>query len=201
MSRRLFVALEPSAAVREEARRAADHLRRAVPRLQARFADPDTVHLTLRFLGNVEERDVPAVARAVRGVAATSRRFLARTAALGAFPTPKRPSVLWLGFEDAPNGGATALHSELASALAGTPEPGRKRFVPHLTLARVKTLRGVDRSQLGDALAAFEPAAAIWQVAEVVLFESELRRSGARYTQLLSAPLGQPGADGEGGGR
>lgn len=201
MSRRLFVALEPSAAVRDEARRAGEHLRRAVPRLQARFADPEATHLTLAFLGSVAEADVPAVARAVEGVASTSRRFVVRTAGLGAFPTPRRPSVLWLGLEDDPAGSLTALQAGLAEALADTPEHDGKVFVPHVTIARVKTLRGVDRSQVGDVLAAFEPTAARWPVDEVVLFESELRQSGARHTRLLTAALRQPGAGLERGSR
>jgi len=201
VSRRLFVALEPPAAVREEARRAGDHLRRAVPHLQARFADPEAAHLTLVFLGRVDEAAVPAVVRAVEGVARTSRRFTARTAGLGAFPTTARPSVLWLGLEDGASSGLPPLHTGLTDALAGTAALERKRFVPHLTLARVRTLRGVDRSQVGDALAAFEPAAAAWPVDEVVLFESELRPDGARHMRLLTAQLGQPGRDREDAGR
>lgn len=195
MSRRLFVALTPPDAVRAEVRRAADHLRRALPQARARYADADSTHLTLVFLGQVEETDVPAVRRATLGAARTTRRFSSRTAALGAFPDPRRPSVLWLGLDD--DGGLAGLQGALAEALAGhAADSGRRGFVPHLTLARVNTLRGIDRAQVASALATFEPGAVPWPVSEVVLFESELRREGARHTPLLTASLGQPGAPG-----
>lgn len=195
MSRRLFAALVPPPAVREETRRAAGHLRRAVPRLRARFADPDATHLTLAFLGQVEEVDVPAVALAVSGVARTSRRFTAHTDGLGAFPTERRPSVLWLGLDDEA-GAMAALHRDLAEALgpvAGGPDD--KRFVPHLTLARVRTLRGVDATTVRDALAGFAPTRAAWAVEELVLFQSELRPEGALHTAMIRAPLAHRGND------
>jgi len=197
VSRRLFVALVPPPEVRTEAKRAGEHLRRALPQLQARFADPDAAHLTLAFLGQVEEASVPRVTRAVAGVARTSRRFVARTSGLGAFPNARRPSVLWIGLSDDADGALERLQQGLAEALGGAAgSPDRQRFVPHLTLARVKTLRGVDRAQVDDALAGFEPAAATWPVTAMVLFESELQQGGARHTPLLTAPLGQPGPRG-----
>lgn len=193
MSRRLFVALTPPDAVRAEVGRAADHLRRALPHARARYADAASTHLTLVFLGQVADADVPAVSRATLGAAGTTRRFALRTSVLGAFPNPRRPSVLWLGLED--GGGLADLQAALAVALAGqTAESGRRRFVPHLTLARVNTQWGIDAGEVAPALATFEPAAVPWLVSEAVLFESELRPEGARHTPLLTAPLAQPSA-------
>jgi RNA 2',3'-cyclic 3'-phosphodiesterase len=200
VSRRLFVALTPPDAVRAEVERAAGHLRRALPHARARYADAASTHLTLVFLGQVAEADVHAVRRATLAAASTTRRFASRTAALGAFPNPGRPSVLWLGLED--DGGLADLQGTLVEALAGhSADSGRQRFVPHLTLARVNTRRGIDRDQMAAALATFEPAAVPWPVADVVLFESELRREGARHTPLLTASLGQPKARPEAGER
>ncbi len=188
MSRRLFVALVPPEPVRIEARRASDHLRRALPSLQARYSDPAATHLTLTFLGRVEEPEVDTVARVVTGLARTSRRFVARSAGLGAFPSSRRASVLWLGLED-PTGTLAELHRSLAAALPAGDPSQHQRFVPHLTVARVKTLRGTPRALVADALAGFEPAREAWPVSELVLFESQLRPEGARHTPLVTAPL------------
>ncbi|MEJ2291740.1 MAG: RNA 2',3'-cyclic phosphodiesterase [Deinococcales bacterium] len=193
MSLRLFLALTPPEAVRAEARRATEHLRASLPTLRARYADPAATHLTLVFLGQVEEGDVPPVERAVRGVAGTSRPFTCRTAGLGAFPAAHRPSVLWLGLDD--DAGALArLQRDLADALnAHAPHADRKRFVPHLTLARVSSLGRTPRDAVPAALQAYEPAPVPWPVGEVTLFRSELRSEGARHTALLTAPLRAPG--------
>lgn len=192
MTVRLFVAIEPPEAVREEARRAAAHLRHALPTLRARYPDPSSTHLTLVFLGHVEETHLAAIERAMAGAGRTTRVISSRTAGLGAFPTARRPSVLWLGIEDA-EGGLAGLQRALAGALA--PFSGheeRKGFVPHLTLARVSGVGPADRAGVQQALESFRPALTPWPVREVVLFESELRREGARYRALARHPLSIP---------
>jgi len=192
VSLRLFLALTPPDAVRAEARRAGEHLRTALPALRARFADPATVHLTLVFLGQVEEVDLPPLKRAVLGVAATTRPFACATTGLGAFPAALRPSVLWLGLDD-PAQALSNLQRDLAGALgAHAPHADRKRFVPHLTLARLSGLGRTPRDAVPTALQAFDPAAVPWLVAEVILFQSELDPRGARHTALLRAPLRAP---------
>lgn len=193
MSLRLFIAIEPSEAVRREARRAADHLRAALPGLRARYADAGNAHLTLVFLGHVEAPALPAVERAIAGASRTTRPFAARTAGLGAFPAAHRPSVLWLGLED-PQGALAALQAALADGLAAFVDVERRQhFVPHLTLARVPSLGPTPRTAVADALAAFVPERVPWAVEETVLFRSDLGTEGARHTALLRARLASAG--------
>ncbi len=192
MSLRLFVALEPTEGVRREARRAEEHLGSTLPRLRARYAAPDAVHLTLVFLGAVEEASVAALERAAGGVARTTRPFGCTTAGLGAFPSARRPSVLWLGLDE--NGDAlSGLQRDLERALGAFVERDeRKRFVPHLTLARIAGLGGTPRDAVAEALRGFRPERASWYVDALVLFQSELGPAGARHTPLARLPLAAP---------
>ena len=189
MSLRLFVAVVPPAAVREEARRAADHLRSTLPGLKARFADPHATHLTLLFLGRVPAVERSTVERRLSEALHRAAPLVVATAGLGAFPSVRRPSVVWLGIDDR-DARLTALQAVVGRALAGV-APGDRdpRFVPHLTLARIAERDHQRRAQLAAALGAFRPAPATWRVEEVALFRSELLPDGARHHVLARWPL------------
>ena len=198
MSVRLFLALEPSDDVRHEAERAERHLATAVPALRARYAPPAAIHLTLVFLGQVERAHVAGVERAIAGVTRTARPIRCVTAGLGAFPTVHRPSVLWLGLDQ--DGAALgSLQHDLSRALGSVLErDDRKRFVPHLTLARVSGLGPTPRDALATALDTFHAGGVAWRVDELVLFRSDLYPGGARHTPLSRLPLAAPAATGNG---
>lgn len=189
-TRRLFVALAPGEAAVRALTEAQAALRRAVPE-GVRWVDPAAAHLTLRFLGNVPEDRLEHARAALAGAAGSGPAFHLRTGGLGAFPSPHRPSVLWLGI-----GGELDGLSGLEGAVArrfdalGDARPPR-RFVPHLTLGRVRPGAAPPREALVRALRAQPPAPARWPVAEVLLIESELRPEGARYTTLERLPLGR----------
>jgi len=190
MTLRLFLAIEPAAEVLQEAGRAADHLRTTLPGLHARYAEVAAAHLTLVFLGQVAPDDIAIIERRARVVAAATPTMLLRTADLGAFPTQRRPSVLWLGVED-DHGELARLQGALATELRSlAPTRHASRFVPHLTLARVSGLGSTSRADVAAALAGFEPRPQPWPVAQLVLFHSELRPTGARYRALARWPLG-----------
>lgn len=196
MSLRLFLALEPPESVLGEARRAVDHLRRALPGLRARYPELASTHLTLLFLGQVAPADADLVERRAGAVVRAHAAFRVSTAGLGAFPTPWRPSVLWLGIDD-DRARLAALQAELALALAPLlTQPTGPRFVPHLTLARVAGLGETPRQQVTAALEAFRESSAAWPVTEVVLYRSHLHPEGARYQALVRWPLRAAPPDG-----
>ena len=154
---------------------------------------PENMHVTLLFLGEVDDRELHAVCRAVKGAAAGEPPFPLRVSGVGAFPTPRRPKILWAGITD----GAESLQ-RLNAALEGPMlELGCYRkeergYTPHLTLGRVKG----DSDSL--ALASELPKRLAWdggraQVDEVLVFSSELERDGPTYTVIGRAPLaGKP---------
>ncbi len=151
--------------------------------LEPRWARPASLHLTLRFLGDIDEALVDPLGRALRLAMARVPEFTFRLGGLGCFPDPKRPRVLWLGAR-APelaklHGAAQGALEELGFA------PDRRPFHPHLTLARFRR-----PNSLGDLLQAppvFDQRQV--PVAEVVLYRSELSPKGARYTALRRAAL------------
>ncbi len=156
-----------------------------------KWVDPYSIHLTLKFLGDVDaDKIIPitaAIEEAVRGVAP----FSLRVEGLGAFPNLRRVQVVWVGV-----GGEVDklahLQQRLESSLAGLGfAPEKRRFAPHLTLARVRDRASLDeREGLGELIAGtkFEPAYS-FPAETVSLMKSQLTREGAIYSRISAAEL------------
>ena len=160
-----------------------------------RWASASQMHLTLKFLGEVDLNDVPNICQAVAEAVQGSRGFEIELHGAGAFPDVQRPRTLWLGVTEG-SAELRALHGRLDAALyeQGYP-PERRQFNPHLTIGRV---RGGDLSGLSKLLQAeaeFEGARAA--VDEVAVYQSELHREGPHYTVLSRCELRRDGAEGK----
>ena len=184
---RSFVAVELDPAVRAPL---VDLLRRQLPRTrEVRWCTEQQLHVTLKFLGDVADGQLPAVCDAVRAAARSVEPFALRLSALGFFPSPRSPRVLWCGVEDPAGGCARWL--ELADPLFE--ELGFSRetraFHAHVTLGRSKGPGGgeVMRRVLEQFAVAPTPEMTVEQV---VLFESRLTPGGAQYTPQFKARLG-----------
>jgi 2'-5' RNA ligase len=189
-ARRLFVALAPDAATRARLAGAAGALRAALgpAARDLRFAGPASLHLTLRFLGEVGEGRLAAVGRAVRRAASGATPLALEVRGAGALPDPRRPRAVYLGVEgDLAGLGALAAGLEAALAAAGFP-PEPRPWHPHLTVARPRGRRRP--AGLAEGLAGAAPPAVPWTAREITLFESHLGAGGARHEPLLVAPLG-----------
>ena len=183
---RLFLAMDlPDAPRRDLAAIQAD-LRARCPGW--RWVRPASIHLTMRFLGDVGPELDAASRRSWEEVTAACPAVRLRLGRVGVFQGPSRPRVLWVSASEEPEGEAR-LESlargleQAARALGFLPED--RPFRPHLTLARAA---GSERPVPPPA----EPRAIgeIFEVGEVVLFRSDLDPSGARYTRLAAYPLG-----------
>jgi 2'-5' RNA ligase len=185
---RIFIALALSDAARETLRREVRRLARALP--DVRFAAPDDLHLTLAFLGEVDDATLAQVIALGSDVASHSRPFELALAGLGVFGPPHAPRVVWAGV-----GGETprllALQHRLADALEALGFPREQRpFSPHLTLARLKRpLNDATAQRLRAVLAGPPPAPTRWRVDDLRVMRSDLAATGARYTALSVAPL------------
>jgi 2'-5' RNA ligase len=148
----------------------------------------DNVHLTLKFLGNVETARLAEIERALAGAAgARIAPFDLDIHGLGAFPSRTRSRVLWAGV-GAGGAEAAALAAGVEEALAGLGFPREPRpFAAHVTLGRVREPRANPR--LADALDTSAPFGR-QRVARVSLMRSELSSRGARYTELAGLRLG-----------
>jgi 2'-5' RNA ligase len=152
-----------------------------------RWTRPESMHLTLKFLGGSVARSAVEGAVAALGPAlAGSGPFGIAVRGLGAFPSPKQARVLWAGVED-PSGGLSALQSSVESKTAGLGPPAGD-FHAHITLGRLKGRgRGADLSGPIEAMAdrRFGPV----DVHEAVLYRSELGPQGPRYEAAARLPL------------
>jgi len=181
---RLFVALNLPPEERERIYRAAAPLRRA--ELPVRLTREPALHLTLRFLGEVEPAALEDLERAIAAAVAIVTPFTLRLGGTGAFPSLSRPRVLWVGVEAAPE--LLALHAALERRLEPlgiAREPGP--FRPHLTLGRVR--RGAALRGIATLLEEIHFAASL-RVTEVELMRSHLTPEGSRYELLRTFPLG-----------
>jgi len=183
---RLFVAVDPAREVRERLRAALARARPLSPR--ARWVDPDALHMTLAFLGDVDEESVPGIAAALGGVASRHAPVDLRFAGAGTFGG-KRPRVLWVGM----TGGVAALgavYRELGVALAPFGyAPDHADFTPHLTLARAREHGGDPAlAACAEAFAAEDFGAT--RIEAMVLYRSELGPGGSKYTALATVPFG-----------
>lgn len=156
--------------------------------LDARPAPVSSIHLTLRFLGNVEESRVPGIGDAIRRCAQRVPPFALEVRNLGAFPSRKRPRIVWAGV--AGDGVLERLHRFLELELQELGfDRERKKFRPHLTLLRLKSSRNLKRlsSYLETEGQGTEPVS--FPVRRVHLYESRLSSRGARHEKLVTAEL------------
>jgi len=149
----------------------------------ARWQDDDQLHLTLRFIGEVDRHRAEDVAAALGAVHAP--RFLLALDGIGQFDRRNRPDSLWVGVK--PHAPLKALHNKIDQALIriGRPPEGRA-YLPHITLARFS--RGATPVICPpDLTEAFTCAPE--EIREFCLFESELGAHGASYTIAARYPL------------
>jgi RNA 2',3'-cyclic 3'-phosphodiesterase len=185
---RLFVAINFTAKDRQRIGRAARRMREA--ELPVRWVEPDQVHLTLKFLGEVRPERVDAVKSAVARVASKTQPFTMVMGGSGAFPTTRRPKVIWLGAAASPE--LRCLKHDLEWELAPLGfEREVRAFHPHVTLGRARVdARAGDFRGFEELVAAMDFGAEI-TVRSIDLMKSALSAKGARYEKLLGARLGQ----------
>jgi RNA 2',3'-cyclic 3'-phosphodiesterase len=186
MSIRVFVAVEPDAALRERLHAVQETLRVGVDGVK--WVAPRHAHLTLAFIGDVPDTMAPLLGKALDRVAAAACALTCPLAGIGLFGRPAAPRVVWAGFPRVPAGLSamhTALNAELtALGLAVDARP----FRPHLTLGRVKSGRG--RTALRDHVRRLaDVRIGALRVDRLVLVQSVLTPTGPVYSVLHRAPL------------
>lgn len=184
---RTFIAVEVDEGVRSRAAKLIKQLRQSGA--DVTWVAPENMHLTVKFLGDVDYRDVYHVCRAVEECVAELEPFTVEIRGVGAFPSLERPRVIWLGV-DLGSEEMSMLNEKVETALSalGFPREGRK-FHAHLTLGRVKKggralehlvamLREVKDQDFGPVV-----------VDQVVIFSSELHPTGPVYEAMGHAEL------------
>lgn len=182
---RAFIAIEIPAEIRAQLGETSRELAK-LP-VEAGWVKPGNIHLTLKFLGEVPESSRSQIAKAMQEAATGIPPFRLDLGGLGAFPNTRRPRVLWAGLAGQAET-AQQLQNRLEERLAAAGFPREeKSFKPHLTLARIKNI--ADPRRLAEGLIACRLPPASFPVERIVLFESVLHPTGARYTELAEARL------------
>jgi 2'-5' RNA ligase len=183
---RSFFAVELSVEIAAGVRRIQGALRECASGV--RWVRPEGIHLTLKFLGEVEPDRIEVIVQKAEDTIHGISPFAVAIRGGGGFPTPKNPRVIWIGVEDH-SGMLTQLQARLEAGMAEigfTQE--RRGYTPHLTVGRLRSGKGSKTvAQVLDALKASYLGS--MEVQEVILFRSHLKPTGAEYTKLGSFPL------------
>lgn len=182
---RAFVAVDLEPQTVQKIAEAIVRLRPRIPGI--RWLPPANFHLTLKFLGNVDEAKIAPIAAALERDLYPFSCFTINAKGLGVFPDPKRPRILWVGLV---GGELNALASRVEKTLIPFGFAAERRaFTPHLTVGRWREFNGSPK-ELGDEVEK-------WQghdfgrsnVDEVILFQSVLKPEGAVYRRLKIVAL------------
>ena len=180
---RLFVAIEVSPEVREGI---TEFVSRMEPRFaKARWARPEGLHITLKFLGHVPDEKLSIIQKKLEAI--NGSRFSLSVRDVGVFPNAKSPRVLWVGLNAAPELANLAEQVETALNPLGF-EREKRAFTPHVTLARFK-----EHEKKVDVVSVLSSAPkagfGTMTATEFHLYESKLSPQGSLYSKLASFAL------------
>jgi len=166
---RTFIALDISSEMKGELSRLEEELKKADA--DVKWVKVDNVHLTLKFLGNIEEPEIEQIKKTLDGISSQEKPFEISLFKLGAFPNLNYPRVIWVGIDK----GCSEVEK-----IAGLLETDR--FSAHLTLGRVKS--GKNKLALKEKLSSLEVQPKSCTVNNITLFQSTLTPKGPIYTSL-----------------
>jgi len=153
-----------------------------------RWVRPEGIHLTLKFLGNINDKDVDRIVKTIEGTCKKYTAFNLEIAGAGVFPNKKTPRVLWVGITG--NGAFANLQQEIEDAMASMGfEKENRKFVPHLTLGRFRS--SIGKEALLDKIELHKDNKfGMIDVKTVSFMKSDLSPSGAKHTRVAEILLG-----------
>jgi 2'-5' RNA ligase len=184
---RSFLAIELPSAIAKGIGRVQYDLKQS--HADVRWVEPNRIHLTLKFFGDIDEEACDGIMDAVGRAVSDVKPFTITIKALGGFPRWKNPRVVWMGVEDGA-GVLKPLQGAIEKCLGEIGYPREEReFKPHLTLGRVRSGKG--RPELLKRMEGFlHVELGEFRVERLVLFKSDLRPTGPMYTELKALILG-----------
>jgi 2'-5' RNA ligase len=189
---RAFIALEMPPDIHQALAAASWQLKQELKDLPLRWVPVDNIHLTIQFIGEVEQKKLQLIKDVMAEKARHVQPFDISLAGMGVFPDMRKPLVLWVGVQSSAQ--LNQLQEEIHSGLRQRGFDLETRpYTPHLTLARVRReRRGMDLQQLAAAMRAYRPAQTpVEFVNSVALFETKLKAGGTVYNPLARAALGR----------
>jgi 2'-5' RNA ligase len=185
--KRIFVAVDISDEARRGAASYIESLRKEFRDVRVGWERAEKLHLTMKFLGNCEENQLIELEKAVAGISREISKFRFQVAETGVFPNARNPRVLWIDVKDAA-GNLSKINDRLETECEkiGFARENR-RFVPHLTIARIKEphrARDLAQTHLQNK---FEPVETL--VSRIVIYESQLLPTGSVYSVVSKHEL------------
>ncbi|MBD1399735.1 RNA 2',3'-cyclic phosphodiesterase [Pelovirga terrestris] len=183
---RTFIAIELPTDIKQHLGDITRQLRRSD--VHAGWVKPDNLHLTLKFLRDIDDSLLPQLAEQIDQCAKQQTAFHADLNGLGFFPSQKRPRILYAAIQEPlPLMRLAQQLDQLLAPLGFAPE---QRFHPHITLARIKNRKNLEKlQQMANDIALRQTFA----VTAISLFNSTLYSDGARYRALQRSLLREPG--------
>lgn len=186
---RAFIAINLPTEVQTNLAELQSDLKSALPGSGLRWTKPEQIHLTLKFLGDIAANSLENLKNAIHRACDGIPPFALKTEALGAFPDSRRPRVIWTdvtGNTDI----LCRLQGQIERETVAWREAEQRTFQPHLTLARVRSLKPREAEVLREKIRAHEAAKfGEWQVTQIDLMQSKLSGAGAEYSQLAEFHL------------
>ena len=188
---RAFIAIELPESITAQLDEIEARLKAAMPSDTIRWVKADSIHLTLKFLGQVPSDQLSLITSSLRNAVVAYGPFPLEVTGAGCFPNLHHPRVVWIGVKDLSNRLHT-LQRAVENAIAPLGYPTEQHdFTPHLTLGRLaRDVHQVEQRKIGDAVQAAQVGSlGQWEVRQVALIKSDLRPTGAEYTILAQASL------------
>jgi RNA 2',3'-cyclic 3'-phosphodiesterase len=152
-----------------------------------KWVEPENIHLTLKFFGETDEKQIPAIIQALETAIVNSKPFTLKITYTGIFGSHYAPKVIWFGIEKRAELDKLAKNIFTELEKCGY-QPDRQNFVPHLTIGRIKELK--DKSLFHQIIHKYNEADIQDEnVTEIILYESILRREGPMYIKVFSVKL------------
>jgi 2'-5' RNA ligase len=188
---RSFVAIDVPDQIKDELREVRERLRRDAPERSVRWSRISGIHLTLKFLGDISQADLPNIKTTLDGVAQTQEPFTISVRGVGCFPNANRPRVVWVGVGDDTRHLASLQRAIEQSLVPLGFEAEKRAFHPHLTLGRAhRRARRADQRRLGEIITSADVGELGLVDVEIFrLMRSDLQPDGAVYTALKTFPL------------
>jgi RNA 2',3'-cyclic 3'-phosphodiesterase len=186
---RSFIAVELSTEIAEGVRGIQAGLRDLTGGVS--WVRPEGIHLTLKFLGEVDPERIEGIASAAEECIRGIGPFFIGIRGCGGFPNPRNPRVIWIGVDD-PAGLLKEIQAKVEKGMEemGFAREGRA-YTPHLTIGRLRSGKG--KGEVAQALEAMKECdLGTMEVREICLFRSQLKPTGAEYTKLKVIQLGTP---------
>ena len=187
---RAFIAIDLPPEILQHLEQVSVQLKKRLEGVPVRWVPVDNIHLTLKFLGDVSPANVDMLKKILQIEVDGHHAFEISVGGLGAYPSPRRPRVVWVGVEAPAE--LTAVQNGVESAMARLGYAREERpFSPHLTLGRVsRNAIGRDERLIGESIEAIKLGfLGVARVNEVHLYKSDLQPNGAVYTRLFTALL------------